>query len=107
MCLITALVYISHTLFITDVLVTVARSAGIQCVQNLLGYLVCGLCYLEVKWLGHVIGLHLTSQGTGKLSSLAADFFFFTFPTRNAQGFINLLLMKNTKVGKVKRTMYL
>lgn len=46
-----------------------------QCVQNLLGYLLCGLCYLEVKWLGHVIGLHLTSQGTGKLSSLAADFF--------------------------------
>lgn len=77
MCLITALVYISHTLFITDVLVTVARSAGTHCVQNLLGYLVCGLCYLEVKWLGHVIGLHLTSQETGKLSSLAADFFFY------------------------------
>lgn len=51
-----------------------------QCVQNLLGYLVCGLCYLEVKRLGHVIGLHLTFQGTGKLSSLAADFFFFYIP---------------------------
>lgn len=105
MCLITALVYRSHTLFITDVLVTVARSAGEQCVQNLLGYPVYGLWYLEVKWLGHVIGLHLTSQGTGKLSSLTADFFFYT-PTWNDQGFINLLLMKNTKVGKVKRTMY-
>lgn len=70
--------YKSH--FITDVLVTVERSAGEQCVQNLLGYLVCGLWYLEVKWLGHVIGLHLTSQGTGKLSSLTADFFFISPP---------------------------
>lgn len=74
MCLITALIYVSHTLFITDVL-TVARSAGEQCVQNLLGYPVYGLCYLEAKWLGHVTALHLTPQETGKLSSLTADFF--------------------------------
>lgn len=80
MCLITALVYISHTLFITDVLLAVARSTGEQCVQNLLGYPVYGLCYLEVKWLGHVTGLHLTPQGTGKLSSLTADFFIHPPP---------------------------